>query len=1046
MQMENKDRMRAINLLFCFVMYFHLYPGKVHGQEEALILNSLTSEDNLTSQRFNDKIFRDSRGTIWISSIEGLNRYEGGVVYQTLSDPSLTNQRTLAEQNILSNFFEDEQGDIWFNTSSYLHKHDRKDGSFGKFSFQNSPIAQGKHIELIFLDSVNKQLWFATEHSLFITSFDSPTQPVSQQSIPTASGFGAKMGLLDSSEGKYLFVPTIYGCELFLLPPSNSSEAWEQVTLTLGLQTHTFLPIPNAQALVGTDSGIVQFHIQQNRIQSIYTYRDRPIGKIIGIHPYKGELYLLLSASAGIFLYDASSQQVVSQWSIYLAQNNGALPSKFRQSYLDKDKTLWISSESQGVYFTNFYKKKFSSLLKKPPTSTGLLHDIISLAVTSDGYIWSLTSNGIQVINEEGHTLPKWEDRLQELKERYGDYPYYLQSDKSDRIWVCSSLGLFSFDPRTGHISQQASEELHPTFLLQREDGELLVSSLSGIWRIQPRGTTLIEHPAFPPNHPDRSRAFGYMHEWKKGKLVVNRPYIGLTIYFEREGILHHDSTFELPYLVQGMVIDKEDSSLWITTSQGLFHLEGDSGTYHLRLDSTLPPSSFTGILQGEDGTFWISSLRGLIRYVPSDSYWQYELADGLSSLQFLFWSYAKDRLGRYLFGSTNGITVVHPQRLQSLKTDARPTLSQLWINDSLQARPLLLGDQYISYDQVREITLPYHRNTLSFRFTAREYSDPGSNRFRFQLIGVDDSLVNMGVERFARYPNLSPNTYLLKLEATNSDGKWSPNIYTLQIVITPPWYQTWWFRILILSLALLAIYVVAKNRIEEIKKEALYKQKEAEYKQQVAEVEAAVLKLQMNPHFIFNSLGSVQNYLTQNHTQSAERMLNKFIPLIRRILDYSVEEFITLTDEIALLKGYVGIETIRFQGEIAFEVTVANSIDPEETLIPPMILQPFVENALKHGISSHKEEGGKITISFNESDGYLLCVIQDNGKGRTRAGQLSRQKEGHVSKATEITSRRIKLLQEKAYPNCRLEIRDLLDSSQNGIGTEVWLYLPLIQ
>ena len=1040
--------MRIFYMVFILGICINLYPKELLCQEETLILNSLTVSNNLTSQRFNDKVFRDSEGTVWISSIEGLNRYEGGTVYQTLSDPSLTNKRTLAEPNILSNFFEDEKGDIWFNTSSFLHRFNRLDGTFLKYSLENSPLGTGKHIELVYLDSTKHQLWFASESTLFITSSDSPSFPLLQHKIPAASGFGSKMGILNSSDQKYLFVPTGNGCQLFIIPPTNSLKDWRRDSLSMGIQSHTFLPISESQALIGTDSGIVHFHIQQSLQQPIYEYEDKSLGKIMGIHPYEGDLYLLLSSMATIFIYDASSKQIINQASIFLSQNYGAIPSKFRQSYLDRDKTLWISSESQGIFFANLYKRKFSNFLKKPPASTGLLNDIISLTTTSEGNIWCLTSKGIQVISSDGETLTQWEDRLEELKKVYGDYPYYLYSDKIDLIWICSSMGLFSFDPKTGFFSTLTKdfENLHPTYLIQREDGELLVSSLSGIWRVSDKGALLQVQSIFPEKHPDRSQAFGYMQEWKKGKLVVNRPYKGLTIYAVKSGAYQIDSTFELPYLVQGMALDKEDSSLWITTSQGLFHLDDDLETYRLRLAPTLPQSSFTGILQAEDGAFWISSLRGLLRYNPSGTYWQYDLADGLSSLQFLFWSYAKDRSGRYLFGSTNGITVVHPEKIQPLNTEARPTLSELWINDTLQTRPLYLDNTFISFNEASEITLPFHRNTLSFRFAAREYSNPSSNRFRFQLVGVDDSLVNLGTESFVRYPNLPPNTYFLRLEATNSDGKWSPNAYTLKIVITPPWYQTWWFRLLMLSMVLFAIYKIIKNRIERIKKEALYKQKEAEYKQQVAEVEAAVLKLQMNPHFIFNSLGSVQNYLTRKHTESAELMLNKFIPLIRRILDYSVEEYITLSDEIDLLRRYVGIETMRFQGEVAFEVEVAPSIDPEETLIPPMILQPFVENSLKHGISTQQDRGGKIEVIFEEAEAYLLCRIRDNGRGRAQASQLTNQNKGHVSKATDITTRRIKLLEDKGYPDSRLEIIDLLDSSTQGVGTEVRLYLPLIQ
>jgi len=179
---------------------------------------------------------------------------------------------------------------------------------------------------------------------------------------------------------------------------------------------------------------------------------------------------------------------------------------------------------------------------------------------------------------------------------------------------------------------------------------------------------------------------------------------------------------------------------------------------------------------------------------------------------------------------------------------------------------------------------------------------------------GQEDKWVFSDTKNFARYANLAPGDYTFEVDATNSDGIWSNNPAQLDITILPPWYQTWWAR----TLAALAIsgivYLIYRNRVQQIQKEANFKRKEAEYKQLAAETETAVLRLQMNPHFIFNSMNSISSYLLQKDIETANDYLGRFAKLMRKILIVAEEPYLPLYDEIELLEQYMQAEAMRFE------------------------------------------------------------------------------------------------------------------------------------
>ena len=197
-----------------------------------------------------------------------------------------------------------------------------------------------------------------------------------------------------------------------------------------------------------------------------------------------------------------------------------------------------------------------------------------------------------------------------------------------------------------------------------------------------------------------------------------------------------------------------------------------------------------------------------------------------------------------------------------------------------------------------------------------------------------------------------------------------------------------------------------------------------------------------MNPHFIFNSMAAIRNYIREKDIETASHYLDRFSMLMRMILQHSQLPFITVAEEIRLLSLYLETEAMRFEDQFDFEIITAPRLIPEETLIPTMILQPFVENALLHGIRP-KAHKGLIKILFRHIDDDLECIVEDNGIGRARARELKKGAASHESKAISITERRLQLLGPETDSKLGVRIEDLFDQQGNPAGTRVHIVTP---
>jgi LytS/YehU family sensor histidine kinase len=288
----------------------------------------------------------------------------------------------------------------------------------------------------------------------------------------------------------------------------------------------------------------------------------------------------------------------------------------------------------------------------------------------------------------------------------------------------------------------------------------------------------------------------------------------------------------------------------------------------------------------------------------------------------------------------------------------------------------------------------------------------------------------------FVEFRALSAGHYTFEVAVLDKQGKRSKEIATLSFVITPPFYLTWWFGAFVFALAI--GYYLIKRRFELRRK--IY-EREQELNMKIIELEQQALKAQMNPHFIFNCLASIQHFINKDDPDSANRYLSNFSKLIRKTLDLSGEQYITLEKEISYLRNYVQMEKMRFLDKFQYRIDVDPFIVLNAVFIPPMLIQPLVENAIKHGLRYKEKNDGVLRISFTLSGNDLLCIVDDNGIGIKRSNELKViMNIDHISKGTRLTDSRIQALNMTGGKKIKMDIHDKYDAKGNATGTRVTL------
>lgn len=424
-------------------------------------------------------------------------------------------------------------------------------------------------------------------------------------------------------------------------------------------------------------------------------------------------------------------------------------------------------------------------------------------------------------------------------------------------------------------------------------------------------------------------------------------------------------------------------------------------------------------IAEAPDGRFWFSTNEGIHVADPKTRSVRYlTTIDGLRSNAPVGFYY--NAPGELLLGYINTLNILDMKRLGSNVRSPAIALSSVEVKGKKRFQ-----------DTATEIVLQPDENSVNFSFTTLNFEPASQNRFSYQLEGYDDDWIDIGNEHTVSFSNLPASSYTLRVRSSNASGVASREPLVIRLTIRPYFINTWFFRVLVgLTIAGL-IVAMMRWRVDTL----------AERNRldlQITEWRLKALQSQMNPHFLFNSLNSVQNYLLTNRGVEGAKYLSKFSKLVRRIMENSNHQYLSFEKIIDTLRMYVEIESFRFNHEFAYTFDIEENDVLLDAQLPPMLLQPYVENAIWHGLMPREGEK-KLTITARLSDRHIICTIGDNGVGR----DFSPRTEGHISRGQEMTQGIFEALRQKDS-EARIEMIDLFDDKNQPAGTLVKMIIPI--
>jgi streptogramin lyase len=449
-----------------------------------------------------------------------------------------------------------------------------------------------------------------------------------------------------------------------------------------------------------------------------------------------------------------------------------------------------------------------------------------------------------------------------------------------------------------------------------------------------------------------------------------------------------------------------------------------------IQIPENIPTEKMGSMILDKKGILWIAAYTGILRYHINSQKFSW-----LGASRFIHLYDPSISFDTKL----NKLYVGYDYYMSSIDLNHSPWETNKPMYVAVNSITLLNKQEIIDINSTNKSNLSfnYHDNFIQFSYSVVDFNQEHQATYEYKLSSYDAGWNAASAERIATYTGLPPGTYQLMVHASDLSMGWVTPITSIQVIIKPPFWKTWWFYTLITLSAAGIVYILFRYRFKQIRKEEQIKNT---FERKVAEMEMKALRAQMNPHFIFNSLNSINGYIIRNDPFSASEYLSKFSKLIRLILDHSRLQRIPLQSELKAAELYIELEALRFSNKFDFHLILDPQIDIDGIQVPPMILQPFIENSIWHGLM-HIKEKGQLTLSILLENELIHVIIEDNGVGRDSAGERKKSNPlSHESHGIQITLDRI----HDAFKGARMEIEDLYHANKEAAGTRVHLYLPI--
>lgn len=1022
---------KSINRHILFI--FWLTSLRIYGQQEIFNFTHLNENNGLSSNIVNC-IMKDSKGYLWIGTYGGFNLYDGENFYP---HKKRKGENTLVNE-VIHDMCEDMEGKIWCASHNGVFRYDAQDDVYTNYLIKS--LRKFPYFFNILCDK-RGEIWAAGVYSIFKYNkskdqFEEYIKLVNPHDT-TAYSFITKNGFVEDIAGKGFWVTTSLGlCFIDAFSGKIKNAGTEK--------KNPLYRTRNTAALHKSAKGNFWFF-------------DNDTKTIVQFDPVKEKEILNI--------------QIGKEW----PKVSGAT------LFEDKNKRIWFSSWTNDILVSDLSKESnIQRLYHRPEDLNSIAGNFFWTAYQDDNStIWLGTVAGISRCNPEKKLYKEFRifEQVKEMRDKAIQVATVDPTDQS--FWLATKTGhILHYNPNIPKnytwLDLKSAKKNNEGDLpglcskLLLSEHHIIIFTSSGVWQISKGQNKIIPFDSLPENHKNfNCRELAYDGDsvvyFNNGKEILywNKKNSKTQIYSFRNsndaeniyglcvsknhkvwaitndsqlveiknGFLVHRNLYRNIYkengIITSIVPDKFNSSLWVVKAGvGIYRINELNNKIEL-WDETdgLFNNRVHFIQQDNAGKIWTMLYDKVSVLTPKSSdFSNFKVPYGQSELDYI--NYLCTNTQGHIIGTVfNEIVEFYPEKLMSVPMLQKPHISQLKV----------LGKVILMPEQNLELN-PFE-NTVRISFGSLITKEIFPYDLWYTLEGAENAWTEAGGHMEAMYNNLKPGSYTFKVRAQGKDNSWISDEALLHFTIKTPYYKSTWFTILLVLFATSIIYLLYLYRVREIKKRENLK---SEFEKQIMESRMEALKAQMNPHFIFNCLNSINRYIIKNDVKSSSLYLTKFAKLIRLILDNSKFRYISLASELEALKLYIEMEAFRFEKKFNYEVLIEESLDIENIKIPPLIIQPYVENAIWHGLL-HKDDQGTLTIECRDQTQYVLISVTDNGIGRNKSQEL--KSEGSATRKSmglKLTEDRIQYFNEDQKYISKPEIIDLFNEDGSPAGTKV--------
>lgn len=989
-------------------------------------------------------IIQDQRGFIWASTFDGLNRFDGTNIKVFRHDPQ---DKTSIISSKIFGLVADRNDHLYLNTN---------DG-FCIFDCKTERVLKPDLIKQFEIHRVANRdkyhVWcYGEENGILLVD----TRDFSYELMPNsviAGNSGPVLPLKIYESGNMIYMVLENG-DMF----------------TYDIQTRKRLVYPNTLQKGGTftctdkdkygriyiasnDEDLQFFDIRSKAFYKTDFYAKSQ--KLIAVNNIKydavNNVLLLSSYGQGIFIYEYETGNVKQ-----FKKNDELLPisSNYVLSLCANNfGIIFIGYDGMGIDVVDPFIKKFTPVTHEAAEDENSLKYVRKIIEDDNGDLLIGTSESGLIKYNRGNGDLKFYNYKSSITENRAFIIEMIRT--GNEVWLGyngSGVGIIDINTLKlrknilpGTLPDQLSDGTIWSFVKDSANNMWIGTRQNGLNKVDLRTNLITQYNK--DRYPDfAENGVRCIYNFKAGELILGTEK-GLFLFDIKNEKLQkifplneNEGSFKS---IKSIYTDYKHRYWIATDGGGIVILDNHFKVLrNFNTNNGLNNNVVYGILPQNDSSLWISTNAGICNIIWNEKNIYnnvglkshcYDELNGLQSNEFNTGAYTLLKDNSMVFGGLNGINVFKPENIKN-----SPMKPEVYINELKVFDNAFASEIDISY--LDHIDLKPFENSISITFSTLGFSLPEKTTYMYRLIGYDKDWVVTKNRNYISYTNLPSGEYEFQVKATNYDGIWNENATRMHITIATPFYNTWWFYTLIAAALGSVIFAFYRYRTKQIKEKEKIK---LQFTKELAEVEMKALRAQINPHFLFNSLNSINNYILKNDTKLASKYLVKFSQLVRNILNNSSSPYITLQEELRTIELYMLIEGMRFSNQFSYHIEVAETLNTGVIYIPSLLLQPYVENAIWHGLL-HKEGEKHIIISVKKIDsGSISITIEDNGVGRKAAEEIEQRPKHRKSFGMQLGESRIRLLNQGNSQTAKVDVIDLYNEQKNPSGTKIDIIIP---